>query len=151
MSYHFDLLKRIRANFLNKIADLTTEQLNHTPEGLGNNIAWNLGHLVATQQLLCYRLAGVPCRVSDAVIDKYRKGTAPTEKIEAAEIEELKKLLIDTIEWTIEDFNNGLFKNYKTYPTSFGVTLTSSEDALSFNNIHEGMHYGNVIVMEKLV
>ena len=44
----------ITRKFLLKITeDLTIEQLNKIPEGFKNNIAWNLTHLLVTQQLLC--------------------------------------------------------------------------------------------------
>ena len=151
MKNHLDLLRITRNNFLKKIEGLSLEQLNVIPEGLNNSIAWNLGHVIVTQQLLCYRLSGLACKVSDEMIDKYRKGTKPTNVTSAAEIEQLKSLMIETIDLLKEDLEKGIFENYKTYPTSFGTTLTSIEDGVVFNNIHEAMHYGNVIVIEKLV
>lgn len=151
MEKHLELLRITRANFLKKVEGLSIEQLNVIPTGLNNSIAWNLGHVIVTQQLLCYKLSGVACKVSDAMIDKYRKGTKPTASIDAEEIEQLKVLMFETIDWLKADLADGIFTNYKTYPTSFGVTLTSIEDGIVFNNMHEAMHYGNVIVMEKLV
>jgi len=42
-----------------------------------------------------------------------------------------------------------LFTNYSDYETSFGLNLTSIEEAISFNNIHEGIHFGYLLAMVK--
>ena len=64
MTKAFELHKAIRARLL-RFLDWkpTPEQLALIPEGFHNNILWNIAHCVVTQQLLCYKLAGVqpPC------------------------------------------------------------------------------------------
>ncbi len=151
MQYHFTTLKATRQNILKMVDGLTTEQLNKIPEGFNNNLAWHLGHVLITQQLLNYKLAGLSPKVSDEWIAKYRKGTKPEAPITEAEITDIKTQLTTSIADLEKDFSEGIFKNYKTYPTSYGVELTSIEDAVAFNNVHEAMHLGNVISMRKLV
>lgn len=129
----------------------TLEQLNKIPEGFGNNLIWNIAHVVVTQQLLVYKLSGLPVMVSDEMIEKYKKGTKPEQDATQAEVDEIKSLLFKTIEKTKEDYNNGLFKNYNEYPTSTGFVLTSAEGAMNFNNFHEGLHIGVMMSIRKLV
>jgi len=129
----------------------TLEQLNKIPEGFTNNLIWNIGHIVVTQQILVYKLSGLPVMVSDEMIEKYKKGTKPEQDATQDEVDEIKSLLFKTIEKTKEDYNNGLFKNYNEYPTSTGFVLTSAEGAMNFNNFHEGIHIGVMMSIRKLV
>ena len=50
-----------------------------------------------------------------------------------------------------DDFNNNVFTNFKTYPTSYNFTLSAVEDAIVFNNAHEAMHLGFMIALKKMV
>jgi hypothetical protein len=151
MEHQFGNLRKGRALMLKVIDGLTMEQLNKIPEGFKNNIAWNIAHLVVTPQLLCYRLSGVDCLISEEMIEAYKKGAAPTKDMTAEEFEAIKELFISLPVKMEEDYNVGLFKEYNLYETSVGVTLASIEDALSFNLFHEGIHLGILLGMKKLV
>ncbi len=148
---YLEILKVSRENTLALIENLSTEQLNLIPEKFNNNLIWNLGHLVVTQQLLCYKLSGLDCAVSEDLIQRYRKGTAPEQDASKEEITLIKQLALSLIESTHQDLKEGVFKNYTPYMTSFRVELTSIEEALSFNNVHETMHYGYMRALYKLV
>ncbi|OIR03425.1 DinB superfamily protein [mine drainage metagenome] len=151
MEKQINISKQTRRNFLNLIDSLSVEQLNKIPAGMNNNIAWNFGHIVATQQLLCYTLAGAVPRVDQSLIDKYRKGTKPESFIDSDEIELLKKLSISLIDELEKDIKTDIFNNYKSYPTSYGVGLSSIEDAVNFFPMHEAMHYGVALTIKKFV
>ena len=69
MTKAFELHKAIRARLLCFLDEATPEQLALIPEGFHNNILWNLAHCVDTQQLLCYKLAGVQPYVSAELIN----------------------------------------------------------------------------------
>jgi hypothetical protein len=56
-----------------------------------------------------------------------------------------------TIDQTIDDFDNKIFKNYEEYPTSTGFVIKSAEDAMIFNNFHEGLHIGIMMGLRKLL
>ena len=60
----------------------------------------------------------------------------------------IKSLLLSTIEQTKVDYENGVFKNYTPYTTSLDVTLTTIEEAMSFNTFHEGIHLGYILAMK---
>ena len=126
-------------------------QLNKIPEGFSNNLIWNIAHIVVTQQLLVYKLSGLPTVVSDEIIEKYKKGTKPEQDATQSEVDEIKSLLFITIKKTKEDYDNGIFKNYNEYPTSTGFILNNVEDAMAFNNFHEGLHIGILMSLRKFV
>ena len=127
------------------------EQLNKIPEGFKNNLIWNIAHIVVTQQLLVYKFSGLPMLISDELAQKYMKGTKPELDATQADIEEIKSLLSKTIDQTEEDYDNGIFKNYQEYPTSTGFVLRNVEDAMVFNNFHEGLHIGIMMSLRKFV
>ena len=155
MNEQFTNLNKGRALMLKVIDGLTIEQLNTIPKGFKNNIAWNVAHLVVTQQLLCYRISGIPCLVSEEMITKYRKGAAPSSKasgkITESEFEAIKELLVKLPLKLEEDYKRGLFKEYTSYTTSVGVALTDIDSAIQFNSFHEGIHLGVLLAMKKLV
>ncbi len=151
MEKQFNILEATRRNILNVVKGLTLEQLNETPKGFNNNLIWNLGHVLVTQQLLCYGLSGVPMKVGNEMIAKYRKGTKPTEFVGEKEYSFIKVRLEETIEEIKEDLSAGLFKEFKTYPTSYTITLNSIDDAIGFNNIHEAMHLGYMMSLKHVL
>lgn len=151
MQKQFDTLKKSRQLILKVIKGLTIEQLNKIPEGFNNNIAWNVAHLLVTQQLLCYKLAGLDCLVSDKMITNFQKGTAPTYIISESEFEIIKEQFLYLPNKLKEDYSTNLFKNYSEYKTSVDVTLNSIEDGVVFNLYHEGIHLGIILQLVKFV
>jgi len=47
------------------------------------------------------------------------------------------------------DYDAGIFVGYQSYLTSAGVQLESVEDAIVFNNYHEGIHLGYLLGLRK--
>lgn len=151
IDHHCQLLTITRNNALGLVKGLNEPQLNHIPERFNNNLIWNLGHILVTQQLLCYRLSGNDSFISNDLIEKYRKGSKPDGQTSSEEIGNIKAWLAESTEMLERDYNLGMFKNYNEYTTSYGVTLRSIEDAIIFNNLHESMHLGTMIALKKLV
>ena len=136
---------------MKELEGLSLDDIHKIPEGFKNNIAWNVAHLVVTQQLLHYKLSGLNPLCPDDLIEAHRKGTSPTKTFTAEEFEELKELLIGLPDTLQEDFEAGIFENYTEYPTSTGVVLDSIEIAIPFNNFHEGIHYGIIRSIKKFL
>ena len=151
MKTQFDILKKSRQLTLKAINGLTLDQIHTIPEGFKNNIAWNVAHLVVTQQLLQYKLSGLDCLVPDELIEAHRKGTTPTKNFTEEEFEEVTELLAGLPDTLEEDFNEGIFEKYNAYETSTGFVLDSFETAVNFNNYHEGIHLGVILALKKLV
>lgn len=148
-SFAFEVLKTTRNNCLKNIENLSDEQLLVIPQGHNNNILWNLGHIVSAQQGLCYGRAGLPMNISPDFIAFFRKGSAPSAWENSPSVKEVKELLISTADKLEQDYKAGLFQSYNEYPTSYGVTLKSIEDAIAFNNVHEGLHLGVIMALRK--
>lgn len=153
MKFQFDILRVTRNNILKELEGLSIEQLNAIPDGFNNNIIWNVAHVVATSQLLIYGLSGTEFIVPKVIIDTNRKGSKPDETYSDALIQQIKSLALSTIDQLEMDYNTGLFSEnaFKKYPTSYGVTLSKVEEAIAFNNVHEGMHYDTVKMLKRLV
>ncbi|CAN1497179.1 DinB-like domain containing protein [Flavobacteriaceae bacterium] len=147
----FEINRTSRKMLSSYFENYSLEQLNKIPEGFSNNLIWNLGHIVVTQQLLVYKLSGLPMVVSDEMVEKYRKGTKPEHDVTQAEVDEIKALLFKTVDQAESDYTNGLFVNYQEYPTSTGFTLKSAKGAIEFNNFHEGLHIGIMMSIRKFV
>lgn len=129
----------------------TTEQLNKVPEGFSNNLIWNIGHIVVSQQMLVYLASGNTPNVSMEMIDRYKRGTRPERDASAEEIAEIRSLLFTLVDKSEEDYNAGLFTKYAERKTDLGFTLTSIEDAIEFNNYHEATHLGMMMSLRKFL
>lgn len=151
MKTQFDILRKSRDLVVKELEGLSMDQIHKIPEGFKNNIAWNVSHLVVTQQLLHYKLSGLNCLCTDELIEAHRKGTAPTKTFTEEEFEEVVELLLGLPDTLQEDYEAGIFENYTEYPTSTGFTLTSIENAIPFNNFHEGIHYGIIRSIKKFL
>ncbi len=149
MNYTFDITFKTRAIYLQILESLTLDELNTKPKGFNNTIFWNIKHVVITQQLLTYKLSSLPVLVSEAEIEAFRKGTKSEGKAAKEDVEILKIQLFSTLEKTKEDYQNGLFKTYTEYTVSTKSTLTNIDEALNFNNFHEGIHLGYILAMKK--
>jgi hypothetical protein len=144
-------IKKIRNFLLAGIKDLTAGQLNKIPAGFNNNIIWNLGHMIAAQQGICYRRAGATPVITDDFWERFRTGSKPAVPVEATEIENIKNLFLSTIDQLEIDINTPVFDNYTSWTTRYGVEITSINEAVNFVPFHEGLHLGTIMSLKKLV
>lgn len=151
MKVQFDVLRKSRELVAKELEGLSLDDIHKIPAGFKNNIAWNVAHLVVTQQLLHYRLSGLDCLCTDELIDAHRKGTSPTKTFTQEEFDEVVELLLGLPNTLEEDFEAGIFQKYTEYPTSTGFVLSSIENAIPFNNFHEGIHYGVIRSIKKFL
>ena len=151
LRYELELLAQGRKNLLGLLKPFSVEQLNQVPTGFKNNLVWNLGHIIISQQILCYKNSGLSPVVPAKYIELYRRGTAPEQTVGIDHIEELKNLAIETITKFKQDYQNGMFIEYQSYQSLYGVLINSIEDAVKFNVIHEGIHMGYIMSIRKLI
>ncbi|MCI4668844.1 MAG: DinB family protein [Bacteroidia bacterium] len=148
-SFLIQTLRQTRKNFLRLIENRSNEELNVIPKGFSNNLIWNLGHMVVTQQLLCYAKAGLETGLTADMIAAYRKGSKPENFIHAKETELIKSLALELVDKFEADLDKGIFQRYDPYQTSYGLLLNNIDEAMNFNNVHEGMHLGTGLVINK--
>lgn len=151
MKATFKIWKTNRNLYLDYFDNYTLEQLNCIPDGLSNNLIWNIGHIIVCQQVLIYKSSNVQGYISDELIELYKPGTKPTGKTSEKEVNELKQLLISLIDKTESDFYSDLFKVYNERTTSMGFHLGTLEEALEYNNYHEAMHLGCMMNIRKFL
>lgn len=144
-------IKNIRLYIINLIDNLTAEQLNSVPVAFSNNIIWNVAHLLASQQRICYLRSGNPYYIDETLIAKYKIETKPEESIGIEEINTIKKLFITSIDQFATDYDKKIFENYTSWTTPYGVSINSIEDVIKFLPFHEGLHTGTILALKKLV
>ena len=98
-----------RQNVVKILNAHTSEKLREIPPGFNNNILWNAGHLLVSQQLLCYAMSDLPLHVPGFYLPLFRKGTSPKEWREAV------------------------------------------DDAIIFDHVHEGLHFGLMNALQKFL
>ena len=140
--------RKVLLGFLEKYS---IEELNKIPEGFSNNLIWNIGHIIVVQQLLIYKLSGLPTMVSNEMIEKYQKGTKPEHNVTQEEVDEIKVLLFSTLEKTKQDFAENIFQNYLEFTSMSGFTMKSAANAIEFNNYHEAVHTGIMMQIRKFI
>ena len=151
MLTEFTILQTARNLIFNAVKELNLNQIHKIPKGFTNNIAWNVAHIVVTQQLLHYSLSELNCLAPDDLIDKFRKGTSSKTKLTQEEWNEVKDLLVGLPTCLEEDYHAKIFKTFTKYQTSTGFVIKNIETAIMFNNLHEGIHLGIILGLKKFI
>ena len=151
MEATFRIWQTSRGLYQNFLDSYSLEQLNTIPAGMSNNLIWNIGHVIVSQQKLVYALSGLPMHISDSLFEKYQNGSRPDGKTTQTEVDEIKKLLSEMVEKTKADFENGIFKEFHPYQTKTGFHLGTLKEAMEFNNYHEGIHLGIMMSIKKYI
>lgn len=151
MNNAIDLIRQPRLFLLGLITELSLEQLNHIPTGFNNNIAWNLGHMVATQQSICYLRGGTDIKVDAEFWELYKSGTRPGREFGADDMAIIQTLFISTLDVLEADLATDLFDNYTPWTTRYGVAITNVHEAVQFLPFHDGLHLGVIGAIKRLV
>jgi hypothetical protein len=151
MEATFRIWQTSRGLYQNFLDNYSLEQLNTIPPGMSNNLIWNIGHVIVSQQKLVYALSGLPMHFIDSLFEKYQNGSCPDGKTTQAEVDEIKKLLSEMVEKTKSDFETGVFKEFHPYQTKTGFHLGTWKEAMEFNNYHEGIHLGIMLQIKKFL
>ncbi|MEM1339620.1 MAG: DinB family protein [Bacteroidota bacterium] len=151
MEHLFTITRQNRKILFTYLKNTPGDMLNKIPKGFNNNIWWNIAHVVVTQQKLVYGLSGLPLNVSKELVSKYEKGTFPIGVPSEAEVSDIKKMVFDLPEQTVQDYQNSFFTTFKPYMTTPKIPLNSVEDAIAFNVFHEGLHLGSIMALTRAV
>ena len=151
MKKQFEILKKTREYLLEFVRDLSVEQLNEIPTGFNNNIIWNMGHMIAAQQGVCYKRSGLALHISEEFFLAYKPDSKPEGLVSAEEIEKIKALLLSSINQLETDYANHVFANYTPWTNRYGIEHTTIEDTLCFLPYHEGLHLGYVMALKRLI
>ncbi len=98
-----------------------------------------------------YSFTGQTPVIAEEWITNYKKGTKPTKNIDNVAVQYLKSKLIPAVEQTRKDLHEGLFEKYKPYTANSGSVLSTIEEAIVFNNFHEGIHHGAITALKRAI
>lgn len=149
-----EIIFSFRKFLLNKIEELSVEDLNKIPDNSSNNIIWNLAHLNAVLGALCYKTAALPLPIEEKYFLPFLPGTKPAYYIDASEVQHIKHQLISVMEQLIADLNSGIFKSYhkvEKIESVYGIIVESVDDAIKYILHHEGIHFNAITnIMRRL-
>ncbi len=149
--YSINILKQDRTLIYGAVKKLSPEAYLLIPPGFDNNIIWNVGHIVVVQQLLHYKLCNLETYVSEEQIAMFRTGTSPADWSYEPDMAELLELLNELPTKFEADYGANKFQAFQGYTTRTGINLKTIEDAIAFNNFHEGLHLGAILALRNLV
>ena len=150
MKTEIELFRTTRENTIRAIKDLSLDQINEIPNGFTGNIAWHLGHMVATHKGLIYQLNGVPGGLEKEFVAKYKKDSKPESPIDQKELEFITECLLNQIDELEADLQNeSMWGETHEYPTSYGFTVTSLDNAVRFSNVHQALHLGYIMALKR--
>src|ERR1700750_122531 len=130
MKPQIETIRKTRSFLLEQIKNLGNKQFNQVAEGFNNNIIWNLGHMIAAQQGMCYKRAGLPTMIGEDFWEKFRTGSKPQGSMTDEEIANISDLLFTTLDKLEADYNNKIFGNYTAWSTRYGVEIANIDDAI---------------------
>ena len=154
MNKNVEIIINFRKYLLNNIDLLNAEQLNHIPENFNNNIIWNIGHLNAVLQALCYKSSGLPIKTEEKYYHPFLSGTKPSGLIDETEIKTIKQQFIKTVEELNTDLQNGLFKTYikvARIEKVYNIQVETINDALDYVTHHEGIHLHAILSLKRVM
>lgn len=145
-------IRNFRLYLLKEVEGLTKHQLNFVPPGFNNNIIWNLGHLTAAMQNVCYSKSGLPMTVPEEYITPFLSGSIPNAELELDEINNVKQYFLESADELASDLEKKIFSNYAPaamIEKVYGVQVLNIDDALEYLLYHEGYHASTILLLKK--
>jgi len=149
--FECEILRASRTRLLGIIATINHEILLKIPKGFNNNILWQIGHCISSQQRHMYMRSGLPMYISNDFMESFKIGSSPNSWSVIPDVDELKRLLIDTVNHLESDLESGLFVNYEPFELSMGFQVKNHIHALQAANYHEAEHSGRVFTYLQLL
>ena len=146
-----ELLRFYRGLGASTIDGMDEAQLLAVPEGLNNNILWNLGHMLFYESVFLYAQSGVPQIVPESYGDLFKAGTSPADWDAPPDVAEVLERYKTQIDRTASDFEAGKLEGFKPMDIRGQLTLGSLEESLAFHCFHEGVHLGRIGALKQLV
>ena len=151
MNNGIERIRQSRIHLLKLIENLTVEELNKIPPGFNNNVIWNLGHLIAAQQTICYLRNGAKPFIDETFLSLYKNGTKPGAYVGESNVAEMKKLFLDEIDQFGKDYGDGMFSTNMAWTSGYGIEIANIDDAINYDLFHEGLHRGYIMAMKRML
>lgn len=152
MKAELEIFRSSRSFIVDEIDKLSLDQLNEIPEGYTGNIIWHLGHLIVTHRGLVYQLGGHRSGMEKEWLMKYVRGSKPAGKADQAELDFIKKRLLEQVDEFETDLAADIFpEEYKELTTMTGFVIRNREEAIAFSNFHQATHMGYIMALRRAV
>lgn len=153
INVHFEceILRASRNRLLRLIETSNNEILFKIPAGFNNNIIWQIGHCITSQQRHMYMRSGLPMYISKKFMESFKIGSSPRSWAINPDVNEVKHLLIDTVNHLESDLESSLFVNYEPFDLPIGFRVKNHVEALQAANYHEAEHSGQILTYLKLL
>jgi len=98
-----------------------------------------------------YMRSGLPMYISKEFMESFKIGSSPGSWKITPDVNEVKHLLIDTVNHLESDLESGLFVNYEPFELPIGFQVKNHIQALQAANYHEAEHSGMIFTYLKLL
>ena len=95
--------------------------------------------------------SGLPMYITKEFMDAFKIGSSPRSWNTTPDINEVKTLLIETVNHLESDLESGLFVNYEPFELPIGFQVKNHIQALQAANYHEAEHSGRIFTYLKLL
>ncbi|WP_312334540.1 DinB family protein [Sphingobacterium sp.] len=149
--FEFEILKASRTRLLQLVETVDNKILFKIPETFNNNIVWQIGHCITSQQRHMYMRSGLPMHISQEFMEMFKIGSSPHTWKSSPDIDEIKHLLLYTVNQLSKDLQAGIFVDYQPFSLPLGITVNNHIQALQAANFHEAEHSGIIFSYLKLL
>lgn len=149
--FEFEILKASRTRLLQLIETVDSKILFKIPENFNNNIVWQIGHCITSQQRHMYMRSGLSMHISQEFMENFKIGTSPHTWRNIPDIDEIKHLLLHTVNQLSKDLASGIFVKYHPFSLPIGIMINNHIQALQAANFHEAEHSGIILSYLKLL
>ena len=149
--FEFEILKASRTRLLQLVETVDNKILFKIPETFNNNIVWQIGHCITSQQRHMYMRSGLPMHISQEFMEMFKIGSSPYTWKRSPDIDEIKHLLLYTVNQLSKDLKAGIFADYHPFSLPLGITVNNHIQALQAANFHEAEHSGIIFSYLKLL
>ncbi|SFJ61414.1 DinB family protein [Brevibacillus centrosporus] len=142
----YDLVRNITLSALNTVSEEVADVI---PEGFNNNIRWNFGHILVTQDLFMYgpSCPNLPANYAALFAPGTKpanwEGDVPSLATLAAQLEEQKARIKETFADRLDE------KLSQPFQLGNKGTMNTIGELFTFSLFHEGMHMNALGALKK--
>lgn len=136
---------------LDLLKNTSSEELVFIPDGFSNNILWLAGHIYLVQLRLTYSLSRIDIDIPQWITDSFANGTSPKDWKTTPSIDFIIQNFDKAPNQLMEDLSNKKFIEFTPYTTKMGTQLNTLNEAIAFNNFHEGLHLGQMLNIRRII
>ncbi|WNC12857.1 DinB family protein [Brevibacillus brevis] len=150
-SYIWDSYDFIRNLTLGALKNTSEEEADIIPDGLRNNIRWNLGHILVVQDFFMYGPscphlpASYPALFSPGTNPSGWEGDVPSLETLAAQLEEQRTRIKETFADRLDQ------KLPEPFKLGNKGTMSTVGEMFTFTLFHEGMHANAYSALKKAI